>query len=156
MFNATTSIAFTYNWKEMCIRDRFTGLLFFSLSSIYFSKNYPEPLQSLDYMLENKKADHLLEGVKVYLAFGEEKKVYIEEYQLYLVASHYVTDAEIIHANGQKPEPKTLYIANIKSTENDLMQKFGMNFEYSGTIDFEPYNNVIYVSTCLLYTSRCV
>ena len=125
----------------------FFGLIIFSGASYYFYKNNNESLQKLDFMLENKTANHFVEGVKVYLNYGTERKVYIEEYNIYLTSKRYVKDAEIIHASEIKPQPNSLYIANSRSTENDLMQKFGMNFEYSGTIDFEPYMDTRYVST---------
>lgn len=129
------------------ISTLFLSLLVFSLSSCYFYKNNNQALKNLDFMLENKTANHFVEGVKAYINYGTEKKVYIEEYKIYSSSKRYVSNAEIIHASGIKPEPNTLYIANSMSTENELMQRFNLNFEYSGTIDFEPYDDVRLVST---------
>lgn len=133
--------------SKFTLSSLFVSLLFFSLGSHYFYKNNNESLENFDFMLDNKVANHFVEGVKAYLNFGAEKKIYIEEYNNFLTTSRYIKNAEIVHSIDIKPDSNSLYIASSRSSENDLMQKFGMNFEYSGIIDFEPYTNVRFIST---------
>jgi hypothetical protein len=146
----TSYIIFKYSLNRVSkyiLTCLFLGLLLFSLASNYFYKNNNQALREFDFMLNNKVANHFVEGVKTYINTGTEKKIYIEEYSIYLTSKRYVNSAEVIHASEVKPEPNTLYISNSRSTENELIQKFNLNFEYSGTIDFEPYDDVRFLST---------